>query len=125
MAAASITPSSKASSNSDHVLADPRNYTITMSELFTGWFEIKNLKGAPHGTVYFFVSTTSSPIGIFMVTGSCLTDLYWQRMRFSYHEIHYITISGLTSAPALKDITGWRLSIGRGGQVSLCRPTPS
>ena len=115
VAAASITPSSKASSNSDHVLADPRNYTITMSELFTGWFEIKNLKGAPHGTVYFFVSTTSGvPLEFSMKDGLVLdgSGIGNFRMRFSYHEIHYITISGLTSAPALKDITGWRLSIG-------------
>lgn len=32
------------------------------------------------------------------------------RMRFAYHEIQYITISGLKSKPAVGDIMGYRLT---------------
>ena len=32
-------------------------------------------------------------------------------MRFSYHEVRYITIQGLDTPPSKEDVTGWRLSI--------------
>ena len=33
------------------------NHTVTMQELYTGWFEVANLQGAPNSTVTFYVST--------------------------------------------------------------------
>ena len=32
------------------------------------------------------------------------------RMRFAYHEIRYITITGLASAPAAGSVLGYRLT---------------
>jgi alpha-L-rhamnosidase len=34
------------------------NHTVTMQELYTGWFEVANLQGAPNSTVTFYVSTS-------------------------------------------------------------------
>ena len=53
------------------------NVTITMKELFTGWFEINNLKAPSHSTLRFYVSTTTGIASEFaMVDGNCykITD---------------------------------------------------
>ena len=91
------------------------NYTITMSELYTGWFEMNHLVGLPNGTIRFYVSSTTGVGSEFsMIDGLALdsTGIGNFRMRFSYHEIHYITVEGLSTKPDLNSITGWRLSVG-------------
>lgn len=89
------------------------NYLVEMSELFTGWFEVKNMKGKPGSTVTFSISTTGGVKEEFNMQdsytfGSAGTGSF--RMRFAYHEIQYITIGGLSSAPKLDDVVGWRLT---------------
>ena len=87
-----------------------------MSELFTGWFEVNNLEGAP-GTIISFWSSTAGGIKEeyqqkdTYTFGAAGTGSF--RMCFAYHEIQYITIGGLSntsSAPKLDDIIGWRLT---------------
>ena len=41
-------------------------------------------------------------------------------MRFAYHEIHYITVTGLNTAPKPKDVIGYRLTSlgGRSGDFA-------
>ena len=93
--------------------AGSTDYLVEMSELFTGWFEVKNLKGAPGSTVSFSVSTTGGIKEEFNMQdsftfGSTGTGTF--TMRFAYHEIQYITIGGLSAAPKLGDVVGWRLT---------------
>jgi alpha-L-rhamnosidase len=91
------------------------NVTVTMTEVYTGWFEIKNLQALPHSTIHFYVSSTSgvaseySMVDGLKLDGSGVGDF---RMRFSYHEIHFITIEGLATPPVPTDVVGWRLSVG-------------
>jgi alpha-L-rhamnosidase len=104
---------SNVSASSIHVKADG-NVTITMSELFSGWFEIKNLIAEPNKTIYFYVSTTQNVLSEhYMIDGYIMNEsgIGNFRMRFSYHEIHYITVVGLQTPPSQDDIVGYRLSI--------------
>jgi hypothetical protein len=92
-----------------------KNYTVIMSELYTGWFEISNLHAPPHSTIQFYVSTTSGVASEWSMVDALTLDASGVgnfRMRFSYHEIHYIVIEGLSAPPEPRDVTGWRLSIG-------------
>ena len=87
-------------------------YLVTFNELFTGWFEVENMVGAPNSTVTFNVSTTSTVEQEFGMIDQYTFDGSGRgafSMRFSYHSIRYITISGLAQAPSPSDITGWRL----------------
>jgi alpha-L-rhamnosidase len=90
------------------------NVTVTMAELYTGWFEVDNLRSSsPNGVVSFYVSTTEDVVSEYTMIDRTTTDgdgIGSFRMRFSYHEIHYITMVGLASPPKLSDVRGWRLS---------------
>jgi hypothetical protein len=86
---------------------------VTMEEVFTGWFEVRNIIGKPHSIVTFEVSTFPGTTVEFNMMdtyrfGSSGKGSF--RMRFAYHEIHYITITGLAHPPALTDIVGLRLT---------------
>eukprot|EP00756_Hemistasia_phaeocysticola_P057794 Hpha_TRINITY_DN34403_c0_g1::TRINITY_DN34403_c0_g1_i1::g.96223::m.96223/K05989/ramA; alpha-L-rhamnosidase len=88
-------------------------WLVTMSELFTGWFEIDNMVGAPGSNVSFHVSTTSGKADEFNMIDQLTFGKSGKgsfQLRFAYHEIHYITIDGLATAPSASDITGWRLT---------------
>jgi alpha-L-rhamnosidase len=88
-----------------------------MEELYTGWFEVRNMKGEPNTTVHFQISTTAGKPVEFGMTdsytfGSSGSGTF--RMRFAYHEIRYITITGLKTQPAPSDVVGYRLtSLGK------------
>ena len=88
-------------------------FLVTMHELYTGWFEVKNMKGDPGHTVTFQVSTTAGKPVEFGMTDSFTfgpSGVGDFRMRFAYHEIHYITITGLKTAPLTEDVIGYRLT---------------
>lgn len=95
----------------------PGVWLVTMDELYTGWFEVRNMKGNPNTTVHFQVSTTAGrPVEFGMTDsytfGSSGAGTF--RMRFAYHEIRYITITGLKTQPAPSDVVGFRLtSLGK------------
>lgn len=103
---------------------DNTTWLVTMKELYTGWFEVHNMRGAPGSKIHFQVSTTAGkPVEFGMedwfTFGSSGAGSF--RMRFAYHEIHYITISGLASAPAPADVVGYRLtSLGRRSGDFVC-----
>jgi len=84
-----------------------------MEELFTGWFEVRNMKGEPNSTVHFQISTTAGKAVEFGMADSYTFGSSGQgsfRMRFAYHEIRYITITGLKKQPAPSDVVGYRLT---------------
>eukprot|EP00041_Stephanoeca_diplocostata_P025766 m.682414 g.682414 ORF g.682414 m.682414 type:complete len:931 (+) comp22819_c0_seq4:104-2896(+) len=95
------------------VATSATTHVVEMAEVFTGWFRIINLKGAPGSTVKFEISTTA---GTPMEYG--MQDTYTFdhtgagqfEMRFQYHEIQFITITGLATAPSVADVTGIRLT---------------
>ena len=93
---------------------NPGNVTVTMQEVYTGWFEMDDLISlTPNSQIFFYVSTTSGVPSEFSMIDSMTTDengVGSFRMRFSYHEIHYITIVGLKSTPLRGNIRGFRLS---------------
>jgi alpha-L-rhamnosidase len=91
----------------------PGSWLVEMEEVFTGWFEVSNLMGAPNSTIHFQISTTGGvPIEFNMMDsftfGASGTGKF--RMRFAYHEIQYISIVGLKAKPAITDIVGYRLT---------------
>ena len=95
----------------------PGTWLVTMNELYTGWFEVHNMKGEPNSTVQFLVSTTAGKPLEFGMRDSYIFGPSGRgdfRMRFAYHEIHYITITGLKTAPRPTDVIGYRLtSLGK------------
>ena len=75
-----------------------------MEEVYTGWFEVANLRAAPHSTIRFFVSTTSGVVSEFSMIDALTLDASGVgafRQRFSYHEIHFIVVEGLSAPPSL------------------------
>lgn len=102
-------------------------YVITMAQLYTGWVQIQNLRGSPNSTATFHVSTTEGLHVEYNQAdefkfGASGTGTFQQR--FSYHEIHYVTIYGLSAPPKLEDVTGWRLStnFSRSGHFASSSP---
>eukprot|EP00035_Acanthoeca_spectabilis_P003991 m.97489 g.97489 ORF g.97489 m.97489 type:complete len:949 (+) comp12401_c0_seq2:373-3219(+) len=91
----------------------PGTWLVTMAELYTGWFEVHNMTAPPGTTVKFQVSTTVGKTLEFGMQDSYTFGPSGRgsfRMRFAYHEIHFITITGLPTAPNPKDIVGYRLT---------------
>jgi alpha-L-rhamnosidase len=89
------------------------SWLVEMEELFTGWFEVANMHGAPGSTVTFHVSTTAGVEVEYNMLDTYTfgpTGIGQFRMRFAYHEIQYISISGLSKKPATADIVGYRLT---------------
>lgn len=91
----------------------PGTHVVKMAELYTGWFEVANMKGAPGSTVTFQISSDPNAaleynqMNTFTFGPSGAGKFV---MRFSYQEIQYITITGLTAAPAAGDVVGYRLT---------------
>ena len=87
------------------------SFVVEMEELFTGWFEVANLAGAPGSTVTFNVSTMEGTVEEYNMANAYTFGASGAgnfRMRFSYNEIQYITINGLSKPPALADVVGKR-----------------
>ena len=88
-------------------------HIIEMAELFTGWFRFSNLRAAPNTTVTFHTSTTEglhveyNQADSFTLGPSGFGSF---EPRFSYHEVHYITVYGLSEPPFLADVVGYRLT---------------
>lgn len=90
-----------------------KRFKVEMKEVFTGWFEVLNMESVPNNKVTFHVSTTSGQLEEFSMQDHFIFGPSGKgnfEMRFSYHEIHYITIEGMEKAPAMKDIIGYRLT---------------
>jgi alpha-L-rhamnosidase len=92
----------------------PGKQLITMEELYTGWFEVISMEGAPNSTVRFQISTTHGLDEEFSMVDSFTFGPSGKgsfRMRFAYHEIRYITVTGLASKLDAAQVLGWRLSV--------------
>jgi alpha-L-rhamnosidase len=110
--AADVKPAGK-SGNPHQPPPPPGSWLIEMAEVYTGWFELHNMTGAPKSTVRFQISTTAGTILEYSMEdtytfGAIGTGSF--RMRFAYHEIQYITVSGLTTKPQPSDVVGYRLT---------------
>jgi len=95
------------------VTADSGSWLVEMPEVFSGWFEVRNLVGKPGDNVTFRVSTTEGVAEEYNMLDRYIFNSSGKgtfRMRFSFHEIQYITIDGLAQAPAVSDIIGHRLT---------------
>lgn len=101
---------------------EPGCYVVSMAELYTGWLNFSNLQaytdgGSGNTTVTLSYSTNAGTkveydmIDQVTVTTAPVSQYFVGK--FAYHEIQYITIEGLTSPPALGDLTGLRLMTHR------------
>ena len=92
--------------------AAPGCYRVTMADLFTGVLDITALSAT--GQLNISYSTNANTAMEFNMMdviipkpGTPPPTLF--RGRFSYHEIHYVTITGLDAPPLPRDINGLRL----------------
>eukprot|EP00048_Salpingoeca_helianthica_P017254 m.236284 g.236284 ORF g.236284 m.236284 type:complete len:944 (+) comp20517_c0_seq1:91-2922(+) len=95
--------------------AGHNTWLVTMETLFTGWIEV-NVSGREGDQVDFEISTNAGTRVEYnmhdrYIIGPCGSGTFCNR--FSYHEIHYVTISGLSSAPSLTAIRGYRVGTDR------------
>jgi alpha-L-rhamnosidase len=95
--------------------AGPSAWLVTMEELFTGWLEL-NVSGRVGTSVDIEISTNAGTRVEYnmrdrIIIGPAGKGTFCNR--FSYHEIHYVTISGLATAPSLNDIRGYRVGTDR------------
>lgn len=77
---------------------------VTMAELYTGWLSVEGMTGAPNSTVQFHISTTTGTQTEFNMADSFTFGPSGKgrfENRFSYHEIHFITIVGLQSTASI------------------------
>jgi alpha-L-rhamnosidase len=126
IAAKSVT-SAAISTSAAAAAAASSSVVVEMQEVYTGWFEVANMHGPPGSSVDFQVSTTEGTAVEFN-----MVDRYTFgpsgagsfRMRFSYHEIQFITITGLAKPPAAADITGHTLTVNltRTGHFECSNP---
>ena len=93
----------------------PRKYRFTMAKLYTGWIEIK-LSGSPGSMVTIMASSLPerdveyNQLNQF-VLGSEGAGTFCNR--FSYHEVKYVTVDGIDTAPAMAYCVGYRISNDR------------
>merc|ERR1712159_716096 len=74
-------------------------YRVEMEEIYTGWFKVSNMRGAPNSTVKFQVSSNAVMNSEYGMADTFTFGPSGQgefSMRFSYHEVLYITVSGLS-----------------------------
>jgi alpha-L-rhamnosidase len=95
--------------------AAPGCYLITMAELYTGWLRFSSLDAVPGVTVTISYSTNAGTTVEYNMMDHVTISAPGQGFcgRFSYHEIQYVTITNLSSAPSLSNILGLRLMSNR------------
>jgi len=87
-------------------------YKVDMGKLYTGWIELALRNGTEGSNV---TITASSWSGSEMECNQLDQYIYDHSgqgtfcNRFSYHEIRYVVISGISYEPALQDIKGYRV----------------
>jgi alpha-L-rhamnosidase len=104
-----------AASVAREILHGRDTYLVTMETLYTGWIEI-DVVTAPNSTVRLEISTNQGTqmeynMADEIIVGSSGCGTFCNR--FSYHEIQYVTIIGLVSAPSLSSIRGYRVGTDR------------
>lgn len=90
---------------------------ITMAELFTGWLNITSLVAPVGVQVTIQYSTNAGQTveynQVDMVTLSASDGSQGFCGRFSYHEMQYITVTGVSALPEVSNILGLRLMSAR------------
>ena len=85
------------------------SYRVDMGVNFAGWTKIK-VKGNPGDTIRFMYSEREKDDMTFALNSAYVLDEKGEgtfENRFNYMSGRWITIRGVTSAPALEDIKGW------------------
>jgi alpha-L-rhamnosidase len=93
----------------------PGKYQVAMAKLFTGWIEVK-VAGQQGTSVSIMASAHPDKEVEFnqrnvYVIGPAGQGTF--RNRFSYHEIGYVTLSGLDHEPGTGDVVGYQVSNDR------------
>ena len=92
-----------------------------MEELFTGWIEL-DMTGNPGSTVTLQISTNTGKVIEYNMQDQYTFGPSGRGTfcnRFSYHEIHFVTILGLSSAPTPASMRGYRIGTDRQRQGSF------
>ncbi len=93
----------------------PGKFRFVMAKLFTGWVEVR-IKGTPGRKITISISSLSDRQVEFnerdaFVLGPSGVGTFCNR--FSYHECGFVTVEGLEDAPAISDVTGYRIANDR------------
>ncbi len=93
----------------------PGKYRFTMAKLFTGWAQVA-LKGAPGQKIVIHCSSLPTKEEEYNQRDETILGPTGEGTfcnRFSYHEIAFVTVEGLTNAPSLTDVVGFRVGNDR------------
>ena len=95
----------------------PGCIVITLGELFTGWIQFDSLTAPPNTTVLIQYATNASNTEEFnqrdqvVLTGAAEGEGFVNK--FAYHEMQYVTVTGLSAVPVLTSIRGLKLMTAR------------
>ena len=89
-----------------------KQWKIDFGKNFTGWIEIRNLRGEPGTRITMHVADDPRSLADFGQINSyiCGNEPGTFRNRFNYAGGRYVTIQGLSRKPSLADITGYAIS---------------
>lgn len=90
-------------------------YKVDMGKLYTGWVEVR-LSGGAGSKVTFKSSSNSGTECEYNQLDEYIFDSSGQGTfcnQFTYHELRYLIIEGITYTPALADIKGYRIGNDR------------
>ena len=91
------------------------NYQFTMDKIYTGWIEA-SLKGKPGQEIRISASSWPDKEEEFNQINTVVIDESGKAIfcnRFTYHQVEYVTISGIDYQPELADIRGYQVTNDR------------
>ncbi len=91
------------------------NYQFTMDKIYTGWIEA-SLKGKPGQEIRISASSWPDKEEEFNQINTVVIDESGKAIfcnRFTYHQVEYVTISGIDYQPELTDIRGYQVTNDR------------
>ena len=95
-------------------IAEPANnvWKVDFGRNFTGWIEIRNLRGEPGERITMYVADDPGSLADFGQIDSyiCGEKPGTFRNRFNYAGGRFVTIKGLSHKPSLADMTGYAIS---------------
>jgi len=91
---------------------EERSFKIDMGRNYTGWLEIRNLRGEPGEAIVIHVADDAESQADFgqIHTYICGKKPGTFRNRFNYAGGRYVTIEGVSYKPSFKDIVGYAVS---------------
>ena len=91
------------------------NYQFTMDKIYTGWIEA-SLRGKPGQEIRISASSWPDKEEEFNQINTVVIDESGKAIfcnRFTYHQVEYVTISGIDYQPELADIRGYQVTNDR------------